>query len=35
VNRAGKIIARGLGPLNLESPEFATYLEAVLAQPRG
>jgi peroxiredoxin len=35
VNRAGKIIARGLGPLNFESPEFATYLEAVLAQPRG
>jgi cytochrome c biogenesis protein CcmG/thiol:disulfide interchange protein DsbE len=35
VNRDGKIVARGLGPLDLESPEFAKYLEALLAQPRG
>jgi peroxiredoxin len=35
VNRDGKIVARGLGPFDFESPEFATYLEALLAQPRG
>jgi peroxiredoxin len=35
VNRDGKIVARGLGPFDLESPEFAMYLEALLAQPRG
>jgi peroxiredoxin len=35
VNRDGKIVARGLGPFDLESPEFAKYLEALLAQPRG
>jgi peroxiredoxin len=35
VNRQGKIVARGLGPFDLESPEFAQYLEQLLAQPRG
>jgi cytochrome c biogenesis protein CcmG/thiol:disulfide interchange protein DsbE len=35
VNRDGKIVARGLGPFDLESPAFAKYLEALLAQPRG
>jgi peroxiredoxin len=35
VNRDGKIVARGLGPFDLESPEFGKYLEALLAQPRG
>jgi peroxiredoxin len=35
VNRAGNIVARGLGPFDLESPEFAKYLEALLAQPHG
>jgi peroxiredoxin len=34
VNRHGEIVARGLGPFNLESPEFARYLEQLLAQPR-
>jgi peroxiredoxin len=35
VNREGKIVARGLGPFDLESPEFAKYLEALLARPGG
>ncbi len=35
VNRAGKIIARGLGPFDLESPEFRQYLRTLLAQPPG
>jgi peroxiredoxin len=35
VNRDGKIVARGLGPFDFESPEFATYLESLLAQARG
>jgi peroxiredoxin len=34
VNRDGKIVARGLGPFDLESPEFAQYLQKLLAQPR-
>jgi peroxiredoxin len=34
VNRQGEIVARGLGPFDLESPEFAHYLEQLLAQPR-
>jgi peroxiredoxin len=34
VNRDGKIVARGLGPLDLESPELAQYLQKLLAQPR-
>jgi peroxiredoxin len=35
VNREGKIVARGLGPFDLESPEFAKYLEALRARPGG
>jgi peroxiredoxin len=35
LNRDGKIVARGMGPFDMESPEFAKYLEALLAQPRG
>jgi peroxiredoxin len=35
VNREGRIVARVFGPFDLESPEFTTYLEALLAQPRG
>jgi peroxiredoxin len=34
VNRQGEIVARGLGPFDLESPEFAQYLDKLLAQPR-
>jgi hypothetical protein len=35
VNRDGKIVARGLGPFDFESPEFAQYLQNLLAQPRS
>ena len=35
INRQGEIVARGLGPLDLESPEFTQYLNKLLAQPRG
>jgi peroxiredoxin len=35
VNRNGEIVARGLGPFDLESPEFAQYLQQLLAQPRS
>jgi peroxiredoxin len=35
VNRQGEIVARGLGPFDLESPEFTQYLDKLLAQPRG
>ena len=34
VNRQGEIVARGLGPFDLESPEFTHYLNELLAQPR-
>jgi peroxiredoxin len=33
VNRRGEIVARGLGPFDLESPEFTRYLDQLLAQP--
>jgi hypothetical protein len=33
VNRSGQIVARGIGPFDLESPEFMRYLQALLAQP--
>ena len=35
VDRQGKIVARGLGPFDLESPEFTQYLDTLLAQPRS
>ena len=35
VNRQGEIVARGLGPFDLESSEFTGYVEKLLAQPRG
>jgi peroxiredoxin len=35
VNRQGEIVARGLGPFDLEAPEFTQYLEKLLAQPRN
>ena len=35
VNRKGEIVARGVGPFDLESPEFAQYLQQLLAQPRS
>jgi peroxiredoxin len=33
VNRSGQIVAHGIGPLDLESPEFKQYLKALLEQP--
>ena len=35
VNRKGEIVASGLGPFDLESPEFAQYLQQLLAQPKA
>jgi peroxiredoxin len=32
VNRAGYIIARGMGPADMESAAFQRYLQALLAQ---
>lgn len=32
VNRAGQIIARGMGPAGMESSAFQEYLQALLAQ---
>jgi peroxiredoxin len=33
VNRQGEIVARGLGPFDLESAAFGRYLDELLAQP--
>ena len=35
VNRAGTIVARGMGPFDLESAAFAEYIRALVAQPHG
>jgi peroxiredoxin len=35
VNRQGEIVARGLGPFDLESPAFTHYLDQLVAQPRS
>jgi peroxiredoxin len=35
INRKGEIVARGLGPFDLESPEFVQYLQQLLAQPKA
>jgi hypothetical protein len=35
VNRKGEIVARGLGPFDLESAAFQQYLDKLLAQPRA
>ena len=35
VNRQGDIVARGMGPFDLESPEFTQYIDKLLAQPRN
>ena len=29
VNRQGKIVAKGLGPVNFDSPEFRRYVESL------
>jgi peroxiredoxin len=33
VNRDGEIVARAVGPFDLDSQPFTTYLEGLLAQP--
>jgi peroxiredoxin len=35
VDRTGEIVARGIGPFDLEAPEFQQYLQSLLAQPPG
>ena len=35
INRKGQIVARGLGPFDLESPEFSQYLQRLVAQPKA
>jgi peroxiredoxin len=35
VNRRGEIVARALGPFDLEAPEFTRYLEQLSAPPVG
>lgn len=35
VNRLGKIVAAGFGPINFDHPEFHAYIQALLAQPGG
>ena len=35
INRAGVIVARGMGPVDFDSPQFVRYIEGLLAQPRG
>jgi peroxiredoxin len=35
VNRAGQIVARGMGAFDLASPEFHQYVGSLLGQPRG
>ena len=35
INRAGVIVARGMGPVDFDSPQFVLYIEGLLAQPRG
>jgi cytochrome c biogenesis protein CcmG, thiol:disulfide interchange protein DsbE len=35
VNRNGEIVARAIGPFDLESQPFTTYLDGLLAQRRG
>jgi peroxiredoxin len=33
VDRQGKIVASGFGPINFDRPEFREYIQALLAQP--
>ena len=35
VNRSGAMVARGVGPVDMESPEFMQYVQGLLAKPRG
>jgi peroxiredoxin len=33
VDRHGKIVANGFGPIDFDRPEFREYIQALLAQP--
>jgi peroxiredoxin len=35
VNREGKIVARGVGPFELDTPEFAQYIQTLAAHSPG
>ena len=35
VNRAGAIVARGMGAFEVDHPEFLQYVERLLAEARG
>lgn len=35
IDRNGKVVASGFGPVEFASPEFMQYIEAVMAQPRS
>jgi hypothetical protein len=35
INRAGAIVAHGIGMVDFESSDFVQYLEGLLAQPTG
>jgi peroxiredoxin len=35
VDRQGKIVARGVGPFELDTPEFARYVQTLAAQSPG
>jgi hypothetical protein len=35
INRAGTIMAQGIGMVDFESSDFVRYLEGLLAQPSG
>ena len=35
VNREGKIVARGIGPFDPDTPEFAQYVQRLAAQSHG
>jgi peroxiredoxin len=35
VDRQGKIVARGVGPFELDTPEFAQYVQRLAAQSPG
>jgi len=35
IDRSGKVVASGFGPVEFESLEFIQYVTALVAQPRG
>jgi peroxiredoxin len=35
INRQGTVIASGFGPVDFDRPEFSTYLQTLVDQPKG